>query len=128
MFLSHSTHFRFRWGKEDYGMLGVGQTSDIQTPQRIEFFEKEPANRVSCGGWHTVVVTRSGKCYAFGRGEYGRLGLGDTKSRYNPALVEALKDQFIVQAACGGFWNLFYLSYDLLTYSFRRNSHSFLNK
>lgn len=43
--------------------------------------------RVSCGGWHTVVVTKSGVCYSFGRGEYGRLGLGDTKSRYVPKPV-----------------------------------------
>ncbi|KAF1335389.1 Regulator of chromosome condensation, partial [Globisporangium splendens] len=72
------------WGKEDYGMLGVGQTSDIQVPQKIELFETMPALRVSCGGWHTVVVTKSGACYSFGRGEYGRLGLGDTRSRYKP--------------------------------------------
>lgn len=31
------------WGKEDYGMLGVGQTSDVQTPRRIELFDKTPA-------------------------------------------------------------------------------------
>lgn len=31
------------WGKEDYGMLGVGQTSDVQTPRRIELFDKLPA-------------------------------------------------------------------------------------
>lgn len=43
--------------------------------------------RVSCGGWHTMVVTKSGACYAFGRGEYGRLGLGNTKSRTHPHLV-----------------------------------------
>lgn len=43
--------------------------------------------RVSCGGWHTVVVTKSGACYSFGRGEYGRLGLGDTRSRYRPHQV-----------------------------------------
>lgn len=35
------------WGKEDYGMLGVGQTSDVQTPRRIEFFDKLPALCVS---------------------------------------------------------------------------------
>lgn len=31
------------WGKEDYGMLGVGQTSDQQTPKRVEFFDDIPA-------------------------------------------------------------------------------------
>jgi alpha-tubulin suppressor-like RCC1 family protein len=31
------------WGKEDYGMLGLGQTSDQQTPKRVEFFDDIPA-------------------------------------------------------------------------------------
>lgn len=31
------------WGKEDYGMLGVGQSSDIETPRRIEIFDQIPA-------------------------------------------------------------------------------------
>ncbi|RLN68429.1 hypothetical protein BBP00_00001030 [Phytophthora kernoviae] len=98
------------WGKEDYGMLGVGQTSDQQTPKRVEFFDTIPALRVSCGGWHTVVVAKSGDCYAFGRGEYGRLGLGDTKSRTRPHLVKALQGKTVIQAACGGSHTLFVTS------------------
>lgn len=31
------------WGKEDYGMLGIGHSSDQQTPTRIPLFEKIPA-------------------------------------------------------------------------------------
>uniref|UniRef100_K3W6X4 RCC1-like domain-containing protein n=1 Tax=Globisporangium ultimum (strain ATCC 200006 / CBS 805.95 / DAOM BR144) TaxID=431595 RepID=K3W6X4_GLOUD len=110
------------WGKEDYGMLGVGQTSDVQVPQKIELFETMPALRVSCGGWHTVVVTKSGDCYSFGRGEYGRLGLGDTRSRYKPQKVEALKDKVVVQAACGGSHTLF-LTKDGVAYSSGRADH-----
>ncbi|GAB9464342.1 hypothetical protein Gpo141_00001774 [Globisporangium polare] len=110
------------WGKEDYGMLGVGQTSDVQTPRRIELFDTTPAVRVSCGGWHTVVVTKSGACYSFGRGEYGRLGLGDTRSRYRPHQVEALKDKIVVQAACGGSHTLF-LTKDGVAYSSGRADH-----
>uniref|UniRef100_A0AAV1T328 RCC1-like domain-containing protein n=1 Tax=Peronospora matthiolae TaxID=2874970 RepID=A0AAV1T328_9STRA len=98
------------WGKEDYGMLGIGQTSDQQTPKRVEFFDNIPALQVSCGGWHTVVVAKSGDCYAFGRGEYGRLGLGDAKSRLQPHLVKALQGTKVIQAACGGSHTLFVTS------------------
>lgn len=110
------------WGKEDYGMLGVGQCSDLHHPQRIEFFNDKPALRVSCGGWHTVVVTKNGECYTFGRGEFGRLGLGDTRSRTRPHLVQALKDKHIVQAACGGSHTLF-LTADGAAYSAGRADH-----
>ncbi|KAG7401616.1 hypothetical protein PHYBOEH_000148 [Phytophthora boehmeriae] len=110
------------WGKEDYGMLGVGQTSDQQTPKRVEFFDTIPALRVSCGGWHTVVVAKSGDCYAFGRGEYGRLGLGDTKSRTRPHLVKALQGKTVIQAACGGSHTLFVTS-DGVAYVAGRPDH-----
>jgi alpha-tubulin suppressor-like RCC1 family protein len=68
------------------------------------------------------VVTKQGECYAFGRGEYGRLGLGDTRSRYRPHLVEALKDKRVVQAACGGSHTLF-LTADGLAYSAGRTEY-----
>lgn len=57
---------------------------------RIELTMRMTCRRVSCDGWHTVVVTKSGVCYSFGRGEYGRLGLGDTKSRYVPKPVSSI--------------------------------------
>ncbi|KAF0682697.1 Aste57867_25215 [Aphanomyces stellatus] len=97
----------FTWGKEDYGMLGVGHTADIHKPRKVTLFDSEPAIRVSCGGWHTAVVTRSGDAYVFGRGEYGRLGLGDTRCHATPIKVSALSDHTIVEVACGGTHSLF---------------------
>ncbi|EQC33669.1 hypothetical protein SDRG_08773 [Saprolegnia diclina VS20] len=97
----------YTWGKEDYGMLGVGHTPDIHVPRRVPFFESVPAASVSCGGWHTVVVGRNGSAYVFGRGEFGRLGLGDTRGHSHPRKVEALAEHTIVQAAAGGSHTLF---------------------
>ncbi|RLN71142.1 hypothetical protein BBJ28_00000201 [Nothophytophthora sp. Chile5] len=116
------------WGKEDYGMLGLGPTSDQLIPMRIEYFDDVPALyvalclRVSCGGWHTVVVAKSGACYSFGRGEYGRLGLGDSKSRTRPHLVKALAGKTVIQAACGGSHTLFVTS-DGVAYVSGRTDH-----
>ncbi|OQR92840.1 regulator of chromosome condensation (RCC1) [Thraustotheca clavata] len=97
----------YTWGKEDYGMLGIGHTPDIHVPHKVSFFESIPALSVSCGGWHTVVVSRLGECYVFGRGEYGRLGLGDNRSHSHPRKVQALASHHIVQAAAGGSHTLF---------------------
>ncbi|RHY61861.1 hypothetical protein DYB30_000182 [Aphanomyces astaci] len=33
----------YTWGKEDYGMLGVGHTADIHVPRKVDFFDKDPA-------------------------------------------------------------------------------------
>ncbi|ETV71157.1 hypothetical protein, variant 2 [Aphanomyces astaci] len=97
----------YTWGKEDYGMLGVGHTADIHVPRKVDFFDKDPARIVSCGGWHTVVVTRTGAAYVFGRGEYGRLGLGDGRSHSHPHKVESLTAHTIVDASAGGTHTLF---------------------
>ncbi len=42
--------------------------------------------------------------YVWGRGEYGRLGLGDKtgSSRLRPRLVESIQHERVVQAVCGG--------------------------
>lgn len=36
---------------------------------------------LACGGWHTAVIGERGGLWTCGRGEYGRLGLGDQTSQ-----------------------------------------------
>lgn len=49
-------------------------------------------------------ISGSVEVYVWGRGEYGRLGLGDTSgsSRLRAAHVPGLEGHRVVQAACGG--------------------------
>ena len=42
---------------------------------------------VACGGDHTLVVTRTGALFAFGKGANGQLGLGSTSNIDLPAEV-----------------------------------------
>jgi hypothetical protein len=56
---------------------------------------------ISCGPWHTAVVTSSGKLFTFGDGTFGVLGHGDRKSVSLPREIESLKGLRTVQAACG---------------------------
>ncbi|XP_059489560.1 protein RCC2 homolog [Neocloeon triangulifer] len=59
-----------------------------------------------CSG-HNVIVTEDGKCFTFGRNVKGQLGLGDEERRDIPTLVESLKGEKIVGAACGRHHTLF---------------------
>ena len=94
----------FTWGKEDYGMLGVGYTSDKHVPTAVDV-GIEKIKSVSLGGWHTTSVTESGKCFVFGRNEYARLGLQDSRSRVKPAMLCDFND--MEYTAAGGTHTLF---------------------
>ncbi|CAB3369693.1 Hypothetical predicted protein [Cloeon dipterum] len=56
---------------------------------------------------HNVIVTEDGRCFTFGRNVKGQLGLGDEERRDIPTLVESLKDERVVGAACGRHHTLF---------------------
>jgi alpha-tubulin suppressor-like RCC1 family protein len=58
-----------------------------------------------------------GKAYSFGWGNYLQLGQEDTDPRYQPSLIEAIEEQFIVSAACGGWHTLLLSSKLLLSFS-----------
>lgn len=57
--------------------------------------------QVSCGGFHTAVVTADGHLYTFGGGEHGQLGHNDRVNKLKPTLVEALEGVFVSQITCG---------------------------
>ena len=62
---------------------------------------------IACGGWHSAALTTHGEVYIWGRGEYGRLGIGDRSgsSKLRPQKVRGLEAHKIVQvrlSVCGG--------------------------
>ena len=46
-------------------------------------------------------MTASGELYTWGRGNYGRLGHGNSEDQLTPKVVTALKGQKVVDVACG---------------------------
>ncbi|CAD7696720.1 unnamed protein product [Ostreobium quekettii] len=92
------------WGTNDYGQLGNGSTSYQTTPKRVVDLDDVQVSDVGAGGWHSIALTKEGDLYIWGRGEYGRLGLGDASgaSRRRPQKVKGLEGHRIVQAAAGG--------------------------
>ena len=50
------------------------------------------------------VLFVAAEVYVWGRGEYGRLGLGDKggSSRLRPCKVKAMEGHKVIQASCGG--------------------------
>jgi len=63
------------------GALGHSGRDGAATPTRVEKFVAlgEKVKQVACGAQHTIVLTEEGHLYATGKGDFGRLGRGDTR-------------------------------------------------
>ncbi|KAM0924303.1 hypothetical protein ACQ4PT_004941 [Festuca glaucescens] len=57
--------------------------------------------KISCGQWHTAIISSSGQLFTYGDGTFGVLGHGDTKSVARPKEVESLKGVRAKAVACG---------------------------
>lgn len=110
------------FGKEDYGTLGYTvEDGDQHYPRLVEGLLGERVLSVSCGGWHTVALCASG-VFTFGRGEFGRLGHGDTKGRLSPTKVDSLARVDVVAVSAGGSHTCI-LSREGRVYTFGRGDH-----
>ncbi|SCO72860.1 UVB-resistance protein UVR8 homologue [Plasmodium vivax] len=59
--------------------LGHGNKQNLSTPKKVESFKSDDSEFVNicCGDQHSLVLTKNGKVYGCGRGEFGRLGKGN---------------------------------------------------
>ena len=94
----------FVWGSGNYGQLGTGDTADRLAPTRVAGLPA-PVRQVAAGDFHTGMVTEAGDLLMCGKGEAGRLGLGDVEDRATPTLVpRAVFDgEAVLMVACGAW-------------------------
>eukprot|EP00268_Persea_americana_P027391 TRINITY_DN2677_c0_g1_i5.p1 TRINITY_DN2677_c0_g1~~TRINITY_DN2677_c0_g1_i5.p1 ORF type:complete len:1105 (+),score=226.77 TRINITY_DN2677_c0_g1_i5:439-3753(+) len=96
----------YTWGDGMYnfGLLGHGNGASHWVPKRLNGpLEGIHVSSISCGPWHTAVVTSAGQLFTFGDGTFGALGHGDCISVSIPREVESLKGLKTVRAACGAW-------------------------
>ncbi|KAF6026190.1 RPGR [Bugula neritina] len=87
------------WGDNSEGQLGLGDgVSEAELPEQLRLDEK--AVHISCGYYHTAVVTVSGALYTFGEEEGGKLGHGEGVIASDPLQVD-IPDK-VVWVSCGG--------------------------
>jgi len=90
------------WGDNDHGQLGHGDIKARSVPTKIEALDGMDITKISCGRWHTVVLTDQGEVLTWGVGDEGLLGYDDSYgSQFTPKKVEALAGIVIVDVACG---------------------------
>jgi len=77
----------------------------------LEYFKNHKIQQVSCGGLHTIALTKESKVYCWGSTEGGQLGLptgviqklcrNEDNAVKQPQQLVSLQDQVVTQVACG---------------------------
>ncbi|KAF3783410.1 putative E3 ubiquitin-protein ligase [Nymphaea thermarum] len=94
----------FTWGDATHTAGLLGHTSEVShwIPKRVcGPLEGIQVAGLSCGTWHTALITSTGQLYTFGDGTFGVLGHGDRTSVPFPREVESLKGLKTIAVACG---------------------------
>ncbi|PKA56532.1 Ultraviolet-B receptor UVR8 [Apostasia shenzhenica] len=91
----------FTMGSSMHGQLGNPQAEDTSITMVEGSLKSEFVKDISSGSFHVAVLTTKGNVYTWGKGDNGRLGLGDTKDRDSPSIVEALQDRSVQNIVCG---------------------------
>ncbi|XP_033115096.1 serine/threonine-protein kinase Nek8-like [Anneissia japonica] len=75
------------YGSGAHGCLGHGNYHDVTQAKIVEALLGYEIIMVSCGASHVMAVTNEHEVFAWGRGDNGRLGLGNADSTSSPQPV-----------------------------------------
>jgi len=96
------------WGWNELTQLGLGDTLTRDAPTSVGTGTNWTA--INCGNYHTLAISTTGSSktlWAWGRNEYGQLGLGDQTARNTPAEIVTGTDWATV---AGGYLHTFAIS------------------
>ena len=77
----------YAWGSNDYGQLGNGDTTDSNTPVKVDtsgVLDGKTISQISAGNYHSLALDSEGQIYAWGGNYVGQLGNGDTTDSNTP--------------------------------------------
>eukprot|EP01122_Echinamoeba_exundans_P000373 TRINITY_DN10331_c0_g1_i1.p1 TRINITY_DN10331_c0_g1~~TRINITY_DN10331_c0_g1_i1.p1 ORF type:complete len:996 (-),score=143.11 TRINITY_DN10331_c0_g1_i1:1-2583(-) len=101
-------HRVYCWGYNKYGQLGLGNTTNYDTPQRITFFDSSrPVIAIGAGQRHSLVLTAQGEVYSFGHNHYGALALGHDGDCSVPEFVRFFEGKIVTKIIAAGYHSLF---------------------
>jgi alpha-tubulin suppressor-like RCC1 family protein len=81
------------WGRNAYGELGVGNTSNVLVPTKvtalngINIVDVQLSKAYYYNGFHTLFLADDGSLYACGYNANGQLGIGNTTNQSTPQLL-----------------------------------------
>jgi E3 ubiquitin-protein ligase HERC2 len=94
-----------QWWSWTLGGLGHGDRNSQAMPKQVAALEGIRVVKVACGKMHTLALTSEGSVYAWGEGQYGRLGLSSNSSRAVPTMIyqEVFGNEKVVDVQSGAY-------------------------
>ncbi|MCL2680156.1 MAG: hypothetical protein FWF11_01565 [Coriobacteriia bacterium] len=100
------------WGEGTFGKLGLGGTTNQHAPQQLVLDTDSSDDSddalqwqsVAAGNFHSLALDSEGNLWSWGRGSYGKLGLGSTTDFQTPQQVPTA-DDFVWQTISAGSWH-----------------------
>lgn len=89
------------WGYNSFGQLGLGNTTNQNTPQQIPASNLSNVLAIASNGWHSLALLSNGTVMAWGWNQYGQLGLGNTTNQDTPRQIPASSLSNVVAIAVG---------------------------
>ncbi|MBN3299503.1 RPGR regulator, partial [Amia calva] len=89
------------WGDNSEGQIGLAKENSVSVPREVKV--GKPVAAMSCGYYHSALVTVDGELFMFGESDNGKLGLPPkqmTNTRV-PQPVRGIPGR-VTQVACGG--------------------------
>lgn len=103
----------FSWGTGGSGELGTIDKADVLTPTPVTIVPYNTrVTHVALGANYSCVLTREGRVFTFGNGDWGQLGLGNPKAFHEkaddktpivtvPTVVKSIEPKNVVSVATG---------------------------
>ena len=79
----------YMWGKNDYGQVGNGTTTNVTKPTKIldQVKDIRVHKYFGYGSYYTAAITEDGSLYMWGSNSSGQLGDGTTTNRLTPVKI-----------------------------------------
>jgi hypothetical protein len=109
----------YAWGCNKNGQIGNGCNAEQLTPIKVNDFNDERIVMISCGYWHSMALTESGRVFSWGCNGFGQLGIGNTVDSNKPKIIDL--NAIIIERISCGQWHSLLLSNDGFIYAFGFN-------
>lgn len=113
------------WGDNTYGQLGIDNTTEMNSPVKIEALADKVITSINAGKYTVFAIDKDGKLYGWGSNEYNILGLNTVNNKV-PNLIKGLEDKFIVSVVQNDHGSVLVIDGDGKVYSWGQNEYCIL--